>query len=52
VGKGDFNGDHRGDLVWVDGSGHIVLSLSTGTSFADGILPYTYASNYALMDAG
>ena len=51
VGKGDFNGDRRGDLAWTDGSGHIALSLSTGTNFADSILPYTYASGYALMDA-
>ena len=29
------DGDRRGDLVWTDGAGHIVLSLSTGTAFAD-----------------
>lgn len=52
VGKGDFNGDHRGDLVWTDGAGHIVMSLSTGATFSDSVLPYAYSTDYPLMDAG
>jgi hypothetical protein len=51
VAKGDFNGDHKGDLVWTDAADEIVISTSTGSNFADSLLPLTYASNYALMDA-
>lgn len=50
VGKGDFNGDHRGDLVWADGAGNTMLSISTGINFSDNLLPYTYPSDYVLMD--
>ena len=50
VGKGDFNGDRRGDLAWTNGTGGIMLSLSTGSNFADNVLAYTYPADYALMD--
>jgi hypothetical protein len=33
VGLGDYNGDHRGDLVWVNDAKQILFSLSTGTKF-------------------
>ena len=51
VGKGDFNNDGRGDLVWVNDSNKILISFSTGSSFRNAYLPYPVGVSYKLMDA-
>ena len=51
VGKGDMNGDRRGDLVMSNPSTRqIKLLLSNGTSFTTTLLPYVPASGFRLMD--
>jgi hypothetical protein len=31
IGKGDYNGDHRGDLAWVNDANQILFALGSGT---------------------
>lgn len=49
VGRGDFNGDRRGDLAWTDASRRIMLSLSAGSSFSYGVLPYVVSPGWTTM---
>jgi hypothetical protein len=45
VDTGDFNGDRRVDLLFMDGAKHrLVMGLSTGTRYSLTTLAYTYAS--------
>ena len=39
---GDFNGDHRTDLVWTSAAHDIVISMSTGSGYSNVLTPYTY----------
>jgi sugar lactone lactonase YvrE len=49
VGRGDFNGDRRGDLAWTDASRRIMLSLSSGSSYSYGVLPYVVSPGWITM---
>jgi peptidyl-Asp metalloendopeptidase len=49
AGRGDFDGDKRGDLVWTNPSRQIMFAFSTGTGFNYSVLPYTVAPGWTVM---
>lgn len=49
AGRGDFDGDKRGDLLWTNASRQLMLAFSTGTGFNYSVLPYTVAPGWATM---
>jgi len=52
VGRGDFNGDNRGDLVWSNVSRNLLFSISNGTTFTHTQLAYpAFADGWKVMAA-
>ncbi|WP_159017366.1 reprolysin-like metallopeptidase [Cognatiluteimonas profundi] len=50
VGTGDFNGDHRTDLLW--SSGHdLLISMSSGAGYSNITTPYTFAQGTQVLGA-
>ncbi len=51
VATGDFNGDHRTDLVWTSAARDIVISMSAGTGYSNVLTPYTYDAATQIVGA-
>jgi len=51
AGTGDFNGDRRTDLMWTSPARDIVLSISTGTGYANYLTPYVYGAGTQILGA-
>jgi hypothetical protein len=52
VGRGDFNGDKRGDLAWTNLQREVAFTISTGTAVTWAKLPYApYGEDYKMMGA-
>jgi hypothetical protein len=52
VGKGDLDGNNRGDLIWSNPSTRqIKVMFSSGTALSTSLLGYVPTAGYQLMDA-
>src|SRR5207244_11538484 len=52
LGLGDFNGDHRSDILWQHDSGMLTMWFASGDSFVDGGMVPNPGPDWSIVGTG